>query len=165
MEKTYEMQISVTVDEELLSCLLANACGDECGVAWWKSADPKARDEAERQLVEEGKDPCREDIWARMLLNGSKLRLLDPESDWHWSGHKPGEMLWNVQIVAEGSEPVGGEWHDVGIEDILKAVQIYGKMDYANACGGSIEKIVDDGDFWDADAVIQIAMYGDVIYG
>lgn len=170
MKKDYEITKTVTVDEEQLSCLLSNACADVCGVQWWKAADQEEYDKAKSELISELKPNaknkiCMENVWARMLLNGGKLRLLDPESDWHWKGHKVDEMLWNWQIKTEGTYPVGGEWHDVGIEDILKAIEQYGKEGYANDCGADLEKIVEDGDFYDADAVIQIAMYGEVIYG
>ena len=74
-------------------------------------------------------------------------------------------MLWSWQIREEGCVPEGGEWRKVTLEKILEAIEEYGKKRYANDCGPSMQKIVDHGDFWDADAVFQIAMYGDVIYG
>lgn len=160
-----EFTVKIEIDEDDISCLLANASAEECGVSWWKSVDPNARNEAERQLVAEGKDPCREDIWARMLMNGGKLRLLDPESDWHWKGYPRGAMVWSWQIMVENLEPEDGEWHDIGIDDIINAIQVYGKKGYANDCGADLKSINENGDFYDADAVIQIAMYGDVIYG
>lgn len=166
MEKNYEIQVTVKVTEDALEDFLSNAIGDVCGCAWWKAANQADYDEAKAQLVAEGIDePCLETVWARMLLNGKKLRLLDPESEWHWSGHKPGEMLWKAQIITEGCEPEGGEWHDVGIEDLVKGLQEYGRIGYANKCRPTFESISEDGDFYDADAVVQIAMYGEVIYG
>ena len=163
MKKSFPTTLEI--DEECLTDLLATARSDECGCAWWDYRD-EDYEEAEKSLKEEGvADPCLEQTWARMLMQGKKLRLLDPESDWHWKGREPGALVWKFEIVAEGLEPEGGEWHEVGLEDIAKAIPVYGKKRYANYCGADLSKIVEDGDFWDADAVIQIAMYGDVIYG
>lgn len=180
MEKTYsirvavegakEIEVPLKINEEQLTDLLATASSETCGCAWWKPVDEADYKSAEKELSEELKpnadDPiCAEQIWARMLLNGKKLRLLDPESEWHWKGHKEGEMLWNWQIRAEKTEPEGGEWHDIGIEDILKGLLINSIMGYANGCRPTLESVNGDGDFYDADAIIQIAMYGEVIYG
>ena len=169
MGKTYRMTVEMTVDEDALSTLISNATADNCGFAWW-GYDDKEYEEAKSELISERKPDaddqvCFEDVLARMLLSGKRLRLLDPESDWHWSGHKPGEVLWNAQIIAEGCEPVGGEWHDIGIEDVMRGVQLYAASGCANACGSDIKNINEYGDFWDADAVFQFAAYGEVIYG
>lgn len=163
MKKVFS--IPMPIDEDDLSALLSTARSDECGCAWWDYKD-EDYEEAESDLAKEGiSDPATEDVWARMLMLGKSLRLLDPESDWHWSGYEPGEMVWSWQIVAEGLEPVGGEWHEITLESIAQAIPKYAEKRYANDCGADLSKIVEDGDFWDADAVIQIAMYGDVIYG
>lgn len=156
-------------DRETLSCLLSNASAHVCGVQWWdcdkdEYAAAKAKIAAELELDSDDQ-ACVEDVWAQMLLDGKKLRLLDPESDWHWSGHKKGEMLWNHQIVSEGCRPVGGSWHEIDLIDILDAAEEYAEQHIAGDCGPDLGKIVEDGDFWDADAVIQIAMYGEVVYG
>lgn len=160
-----EFSVKLEIDESDLEDLLSTARSDECGCAWWDYKDSDY-EEAEASLKAEGNsDPCLETVWARMLMLGKKLRLLDPESDWHWKGHREGELLWKAQIAAEKSYPVGGEWHLVSLKDIAQAVVKYGKSGYANACGPDLHLIIENGDFWDADAVIQIAMYGDVIYG
>jgi len=180
MKKTYEIRVAIEgakeikipikIIEEQLTDMLATASSESCGCAWWKPVDEMSYINTKNALIEElmpdtDDEICTEQIWARMLLNGEKLRLLDPESEWHWKGHKEGEMLWSWQIRAEGSEPEGGEWHDIGIEDILRGLLTYGLMGYANGCRPTLESVNDDGDFYDADAIIQIAMYGEVIYG
>ena len=153
------------VDEDSLSSLISNAMGDTCGVGWWKEKDEGEYEQAKAELIKEGRDnPCMEDVWARMLFNGGKLMLLDPESDWHWSGHKKGELLWNWQIQAEGAEPEGGDWHEVGLDEIAKGLNLYFDEKPAAGCG-DLESILENGDFWDADCVFQYAMYGEVIYG
>lgn len=153
------------VDEESLSNLISNAMGDTCGVGWWKEKDEKDYESAEAELIAEGiEKPCYEDILARMLFNGGKLMLLDPESNWHWKGHEEGAMLWNWQIQAEGTEPEGGEWHEVGLDEIIKGLNLYFDEKPATGCR-DLESILEDGDFWDADCVFQYAMYGEVVYG
>ena len=160
-----EAKVPVPYTEERISDLISAAMSDECGISWWKPEDQDAYAASHEELKAEGQDPCVSDVFARMLIRGYRLLLLDPESDWHWSGHEEGEMMWSAQIVAEGCEPEGGEWHAVGLKDILEAIAKYGEAEIANDCGPSLRKIVDEGDFWDADAVFQIAAYGDVIYG
>ena len=175
MEKSYsktvevKKTIEIKIDEYNLICLISNAMGGTCGYDWW-GYDEKEYEETKSELISENKPDaddqiCFEDVLARMLLNGKKLRLLEADSDWHWSGHEPGEMLWAAQIRAEGCVPVGGKWHEVGIDDIVKGIQLYGESGCANDCGPDIRRIVEDGDFWDADAVFQFAAYGEVIYG
>lgn len=172
-KKTIEVRktIEIVIDEYNLACLISNAMADTCGFDWW-SYDDNEYAETKKELVAEfGSESdaediiCIEDVFARMLLNGKKLRLLESESDWHWSGHEPGEMLWKAQIIAEGCVPVGGKWHEIGIDDIVRGIQLYGESGCANDCGPSLQKIVEDGDFWDADAVFQFAAYGELVFG
>ena len=170
LSKTFSVQIDVTITEEDLSTLLSNAFdgGDECGCAWYKPTDQAAFDAAKAELVSErgSADGIFDaDVYARMLMRGGTIQCLDPESDWHWSGHQPGEMLWAAQIRIEGCEPVGGEWHAVGLGEIADAIRKYAESHVASDLGANLSKIVEDGDFWDADAIIQYAMYGDLIYG
>lgn len=162
-EKT--IVIETKINEGQLCDLISNAKGDSCGVGWWKEKDESEYDAARAELVAEGNtEPCLEEVWARLLFNGGKLMLLDPESDWHWKGHKDGEMLWNWQIQTEGTEPEGGEWHEVGLDEIVKGLTKYFEESPATGCG-NLQNILEEGDFWDADAVFQYAMYGELIYG
>ena len=175
MEKTYsktlevKTTVEIKIDEYNLICLISNAMGDSCGFDWWGYDDGEYAETKKELIAENGAEPeggvCIEDVFARMLLNGKKLRLLEADSGWHWSGHEPGEMLWNAQIVAEGCVPVGGKWHEVGIDDVVNGIKLYAETGCASDCGPDIRKIVEDGDFWDADAVFQFAAYGEVIYG
>lgn len=131
--------VNVQIDEEDLSTLLANACADVCGFSGAKEKDRKSYNAAKKQLIAEGAIlPCVEDIWARMLLNGGSMEFTDPED---------------------------GREIEVNIHDIAKAVIDYGNSHVASDLGPSLKAIAEDGDFYDADAVIQFAMYGNVIYG
>ena len=170
LSKSFTVQIDVTITEEDLSTLLSNAFdgSGECGCAWTKPTDQGAYDSAREELVSErgsANGIFDADVYARMLMRGGTIQCLDPESDWHWSGHQPGEAVWPNQVWSEGCEPVGGEWHAVGLDDIADAIIQYAEGHVASDLGANLSKIVEDGDFWDADAIIQYAMYGDVIYG
>lgn len=167
MVKTYTTTVETTVDEDALSTLISTATYNNCGFDWW-SYDDKEYEEAKSELISERKPDaddqiCVEDVLARLLLRGGKLNLLEAESGWHWPGHEPGEMLKFHQYFMEGLEPVGGTWHKVGIEDIVRGIQLYAASGYANACGADIKRINEYGDFLDADAVFQFAAYGEVI--
>lgn len=163
MEKT--LKVDIKVNEEDLSCLISNAMSSNGSFAWWDYDDDKYK-EAKAELESEGKSEiCREDVLARLLFKGGKLRLLDPDSEWHWSGHEKDEILWNCQVVAEHCVPEGGEWHEVGLEDIIKGAVLYAEAHCVNDCGADIRIICEYGDSEDADAVFQFAAYGDIIYG
>lgn len=164
MGKKFTMTVEVQIDEEELSCLISTAMSDTCGFDWW-GYDEGEYKKAEDELKAEGANPCHEDIMARILVNGGKLRLLESESDWHWSGHEPGESLWSWQIRQEGCVPEGGTWHEVGLKDIIKGIALYGESGCCNECGADIHRINEDGDFWDADAVFQFAAYGELVFG
>ena len=168
--KAVEMTVNFPITEEDVSCLIANAMalGDSSGIAYWWYDDADYK-EAKAQLIAERKpdsddEICYEDVMARILFNGHRLRLLDAESDWWWKGHK-GEMLWKAQIIAEGLTPEGGDWYDVYLKDILDALPKYAAEHCCNDCGMDIRRINEDGDSTDADAVFQIAIFGEVIYG
>ena len=170
-KKTVEVKqtIEIAIDEDGLSCLISNAMGGTCGFDWWDYDDGEYAETRKELIVELGTEPeggfCREDILARMLLNGKKIKLLETDSGWHWSGHEPDEMLWSTQIVAEGCVPVGGKWHEVGIDDIANGIRLYAESGCANNCGPSLRSIVENGDFFDADAIFQFAAYGELIHG
>ena len=127
MNKTTFTLPPVELSEDELVDLLSTAMADTCGFDWW-SYDDDAYDKAHAALVKEHEDKkdtssiCFEDVLARMIFDGGQLDLLEAESDWHWSGHEPGEMFGNFQIKAEGCVPVGGTWNKVGLQDICNGL-------------------------------------------
>lgn len=162
--KKIKFNVPMELSEKELESIFDEAMMDVCGARWWKPESETDYNEAEQELEAEGAEIYNSTIFARMLFNGKKILLLDPESDFNWSGHKPGELLWNWQIQAEGCEPENGTWHAVGLKEITKGLTKYFTEGYASGCN-SIQSLLEDGDFWDHDAVIQCAMYGEVIYG
>jgi hypothetical protein len=168
MGKTYKTKVEVglELDERDLAALIEEAHYQNIGFEWWKAKNPEEQERAREELLKEtGEEPSIEEEFARILVNGGKLSLLEAESDWHWSGHKEGELLFNIQIRAEGCVPVGGTWHDVGIDDIARGLVKYAEGGGYNECGLSIKRILEDGDITDADAVFQYAAYGEVVCG
>lgn len=108
---------------EHLSSLLANGLSDYCGFVDvdYIEAD---YEQADKQLIEKGFDPCHEDVQAQMLMNGKSIVLIDEE----------------------------GEAHKLTLRKILKL-----NVDW--------EKLENEGDFYDNNAILQEAIYGEVIYG
>ena len=175
MEKSYKKTIEVkktieiAIDEYNLGCLISNAMGDTCGFDWWKCDDGEY-EAAKNEIVAENHldsddQVCIEDVYARVLLKGGKIELLEPESGWHWSGKEPDDMVWKAEVVAKKLHPVGGKWHAIGIDDVARGIGLYGEAKCASDCGADIRRIIEDGDFWDADAVFQFAAYGEIVFG
>ena len=153
----------VLLTEDQLTDLISTAMADTCGFEWWKEKDHALYEKAKEELVKEtgSDDLCFEQVWARMIFNGGSLLLLESESDWHWKGYPEGTLLWNYEIRASGTEPEGGTWHEITLDKICKALAIY----MTNKKVSSVDKILEDGDFWDADAIFQYAAYGEVVFG
>lgn len=154
----------VKLTESELTDLISTAMGGTCGFDWWKEEDEKLYEAARAELIaESGKEdsPCFEQVWARMLFNGGKLLLLEAESDWHWKGFPDGTMLWNYQIKASGTEPEGGTWNTVGLDEICKGLAA---IMHENGFT-TVQQLLENGDFYTADGVFQYAAYGEVVFG
>ena len=153
----------VNIDEEQVADLISGAMSDTCGFDWWKE-NPREYEQAKEQLVKESEDPdeiCYENVLARVLFNGGAVEVLESESDWHWKGHEDGEMLWNWQIQAEGTEPEGGTWHKITLSKLCDGIAKY----MSDKGYSSVNKILEEGDFWDFDAIFQYAAYGEIVFG
>ena len=166
MKKTEFELPKVTLTEEQLVDLISTAMADTCGFDWWKLEHEEDYEKAKAELIAElhpdaDDELCFEQVWARILFNGGKLLLLEAESDWHWKGYPDGTMLWNWQIRASGTEPEGGTWHSIGLTDICKGLSIYmHEHQYS-----TVDKLLSEGDFFEAEAVFQCAAYGEVQFG
>ena len=166
MNKTKFNLPEVELTEEQLVDLISMAMADTCGFDWWKLEHEEDYEKAKAELIAElhpdaDDSLCFEQVWARVLFNGGKLLLLEAESDWHWKGFPDGTMLWNYQIRASGTEPEGGTWHAVGLEEICKGLSKY-MHDEGYA---TVEQLLTNGDFYTAEAAFQCAAYGEVQFG
>ena len=166
MNKTKFNLPEVELTEEQLVDLISTAMADTCGFDWWKLEHEEDYEKARTELIAELKPDtddsiCFEQVWARILFNGGKLMLLEAESDWHWKGFPDGTMLWNFQIRASGTEPEGGTWYTIELKNICDGLSKY-MHDKGYA---TVDQLLTNGDFFDADGVFQCAAYGEVQFG
>lgn len=106
----------------------------------------------------ESEDDCLEDTWAKILLNGGKLYFCDyyAEDDEEFYGNKPHE--WRQGRFMR---------YEVTLEDIkngiCKAIDLNG---HPSLCA---RRLIDndnlDFDMTDADCIVQIIMFDEVVYG
>lgn len=145
----FKLERAITLNEQQLSDLLSTASAAYGGFDYWSWSEEEYREAKLQLLAERGEtddDLCYEDIWARLLFNGGHLWLLEAESD-----------------AINDSE--SDDWHLVGLNDICNGLKLYLSDDSFDRALSSVESIIEEGDFWDADAVMQYAAYGEVIYG
>lgn len=121
---------------DILSTGLSGVCG-------FSSVDYSKEEyqQTKKELQTERDDPddtvCIEDVEARMLVKGEKLKLQDPDD---------------------------GHWGTLTLPKLIKGLQKYFKEGWS---GGfkTINDLLENGDFDDCDCVLQAAVWGDVIYG
>ena len=82
---------------------------------------------------------CREDVWLQILADGNSLILTETD---------------------EG----GGNDHKLTLLKLLKGIDMYFKSDYG-CKAKNFEELEENGDFYDNEAILQLAIFGDVIYG
>ena len=165
------------ITEENLVDLLSTAMGDTCGFDWWRANDEdyiQAREELlaennnnnnDNDDDEDGETVYYEGVLARILFNGGKLSLLEPETDWEWGTHKTIELRKGVEMQRTRYEPVGGVWHEIGLEEVLQGLRLYFSNPSSKNHPRDINALLCDGDFFDADAVFQYAAYGEIVFG
>lgn len=137
--------IETSIDEEQLTDLLSNAFQMQIGfdTVDWDEGDYKmakqslADGKVKPQYGELGDGYCTEEVLARLLFLGRKIKLEEAETE---------------------------NWKSVGLEDICRGIKQYIQDGYNTGCK-SVQSLIDDGDSIDADAVLQYAAYGEVIYG
>ena len=83
---------------------------------------------------------CREDVWADVLLHGGSLNVVDVED------------FDNGENDAE---------HKVTLNDIEKAIPLF-MLNYPKQWSAIMDETMD---LFDADALLQFVVFGDVIYG
>ena len=83
---------------------------------------------------------CREDIWTDCLLNGGYIDICD---------------------VEECDGETDDREYKIGLDDIVKGFEIV-MLKYPQLYANIMEETYD---IYDADAVIQCAVFGDIIYG
>lgn len=118
-----------------------------------------------REGVDITEEDCREDIWAKCLLAGEKIQCFD----YYAEGDTYGELKWGVSDNGE-------IFYWVSLQDIINGLQKcadgtskdadkYADKGFLARC---YNDFVNDGDNWDyveADALMQVILFGELIYG
>lgn len=122
--------------QEFLSDILSTA---SYGSFWF---DCSVHKDTPDELYEEAKEKfnCREDIWAYCLLHGGYINVCD------------------VEECEEDSDE--GEYK-ISLEDIIKGFEIV-MLNYPSMYAAIMDETYD---LYDADAVIQCAVFGELTYG
>ena len=120
----------------------------------------------DRDFVENLPDTCREDIWAKCLLSGRKIEFTDYNAE-------EGEYYGTLEHYTDED---GKTTYIVSLQDIKDGLQKcadgtskdadkYADKGFLARC---YNDFVNDGDNWDyveADALMQIILFGELIYG
>ena len=120
----------------------------------------------DRVGVEISENDCREDIWAKCLLAGKRITFVD----YYAEGEHYGELPYTF-----GKEDYECEY-SVSLQDIINGLQKcmdgtfkdaekYSDKGFVARC---FSDLANDGDNWDyveADALMQIILFGELIYG
>lgn len=130
--------VNVPFTEEDLATTISIGMSGRCGfdsMDWDDSEWASARD----SLLADGRekaDITREDIIARILLEGGTIRLLEADTE--------------------------DDWYDVRLPDMLRGLAMWAATCEYGGLGGLVDG---EGDFLDADMVFQIAAFGEVMIG
>lgn len=104
------------------------------------------------------KNPCIEDICADLLLCGHTITIADFEAEEYGLNGTKGKMAKNDGWGGCYAYKVG--LYEISYQDILDACSSEKGLPWAT------EMFVDEnGDYWTGYNLIQIAMFGDIIYG
>ena len=104
------------------------------------------------------KDPCFEDKCADLLLCGHTITIADYEAEEYGLNGPKGKMVKNDGWGNCYADNVG--IYEISYQDILEACSSEKGLPWAT------EMFVDEnGDYWTGYNLIQIAMFGDIIYG
>lgn len=119
----------------------------------------------DRQHIVKEEGDCREDIWAKVLLAGDKIIC----TDYYAEGETYGDL--ESKIVG-----LGNAEYSVSLQDIINGLQKcadgtskdadkYADRGFLARC---YDDFANDGNNWDyveADALMQIILFGELVYG
>ena len=120
----------------------------------------------DREGVDITDEDCREDVWAKCLLAGKRITCVD----YYAEGEHYGELPYTFGKEDEECE------YSVSLQDIINGLQKcadgtskdadkYADKGFLARC---YNDFVNDGDNWDyveADALMQVILFGELIYG
>lgn len=132
MSNIYNLTVECNFDQEELVNILSGAT---YGSDW---LEIYATDE-ERGKIKIDDTDCREDVWAKILLEGGTIQAVDHEDD-------------------------DEKEYTLSLDDIKEAFTILGKE-----CRSALMSIIDDGgmsaDYYDYNNLLQCAMFKEIVYG
>lgn len=101
---------------------------------------------------------CREDIYARMLLNGYKIEVRDYYAE--------DEEDFNGKLHHEWNEEDECMVYHVDIEDIAEGIaKCLDLGGWEAECANDLIKKDGDLDLYEAEAIMQVIVFGEVVYG
>lgn len=120
----------------------------------------------DREGVDITDEDCREDVWAKCLLAGKRITFVD----YYAEGEHYGELPYTFGKEDEECE------YSVSLQDIINGLQKcmdgtfvdaekYSDKGFVARC---LNDFANDGDNWDyfeGDALMQIILFGELIYG
>ena len=143
-------KISEISHDDLVNLLSTATYGSEYTDIYWVYQ--------EEYLKSKEEGDCREDIYARMLLNGYKIEVRDyyaeDETDFYGNLHHE----WNEEDECMV--------YHVGIEDIANGIaKCLDLGGWTAECAIDLIKNDGDLDLYEAEAIMQVIVFGEVIYG
>lgn len=105
----------------------------------------------------EDENDCREDMWAKVLMNGSPIYVYDYESEEESYGDKPHKWIADKEAMR----------YTITLEDIKKGIQkcLDDKSDFLQTCARDLINGGYDLDLPEAEAILQVITFGELIYG
>ena len=147
--------ITELTQEDLVNLL----CTATCGSDWLDCYAP------DRQHIVNEEGDCREDIWAKVLLAGDKIIC----TDYYAEGETYGDL--ESKIVG-----LGNAEYSVSLQDIINGLQKcadgtskdadkYADRGFLARCYDDFSNDGRDWDMVEADALMQIILFGELVYG
>lgn len=139
-----------TIIEEITHDDLVTLLADSTYGSQWLSISSDARD-----LRDDG--DCREDIWAKALLAGRSIEVYDYYAEGCVYGNLPHTIEDDGEVVH----------YTVTLEDVKSGLTrcIDGGDPYTMKCINDLMSDSSDWDICEAEAVMQVIVFGEVIYG
>ena len=148
--------ISELTQEDLVNLL----CTATYGSNWLDCTAPNRKG-----IVVDDTD-CREDVWAKALLAGNKIKCLDYYAE--------GVTYGNLVCGIEDKEDNEAAYYWVGLQDIINGLQKCADGTFAESeeygewiskCFRNFQNGGYDMDNPEAEALMQIILFGELIYG
>ena len=120
----------------------------------------------DREGVDITEEDCREDVWAKCLLAGKRITFVD----YYAEGEHYGELPYTFGKEDEECE------YSVSLRDVINGLQKcidgtfrdaekFSERGFIQRCFNDFAHDGDNWDYFEADALMQIILFGELIYG